>query len=100
MIAKTKWFFLCYAIGVLLFFGCIEIYLSARERAHVPSFVEWVEMPGSLLAAFCLVGVHSDYFALAAFLSNVAVYLLVPYLGWKLFGFLKRPRPRTKLGTN
>jgi len=92
MVARSKFVFICYAVGVVLFFGCIELYLSAREQVNVPTFVEWVEMPGSLLAAYCLVGVHSDHFVLASFLSNIAVYLLVPYLVFKMFTFWKKRR--------
>ncbi len=92
MVARSKLLFIGYCVGVILFFGCIGVYLSGDQTGNVPSFIEWIGMPGTLLAVYGLVGVHSDHFVLASILANIGIYLLVPYLVWKLFGFLKKPR--------
>src|SRR5437762_7062802 len=60
MATRPKLLFISCAVTVTLFFGCIEFYLSTRHQPTVPRFIEWVEMPGTLLAAYGLVGVHSD----------------------------------------
>lgn len=93
MVARSKLLFVCYAVAVVLFFGCVGFYLSADQKGDVPGLIEWIGMPGTLLAVYALVGVHSDHFILASILANIGVYLLVPVVIWKLFGFLKKPWP-------
>jgi hypothetical protein len=89
MVARSKLVFACYSLGVIVFFSCVGFYVTANEQGDVPNLLEWIGMPGVLLAVFCLVGVHSDHFVLASILANIAVYLLVPWLLWRLFVFCK-----------
>jgi len=89
MVARSKLLFTCYSLGVIVFFACVGLYLSAHEQGDVPKLLEWIGMPGVLLAVFCLVGVHSDHFVLASILANIAVYLIVPWLLWRLLVFWK-----------
>jgi hypothetical protein len=91
--ARSKLAFVCYGVGVVLFFALVGRYLAADQKGDLPTLLEWICLPGTLLAVYCLVGVHSDHFILASILANIALYLLVPYLVWKLVWFLKKPRP-------
>jgi hypothetical protein len=93
MVARSKLTFVCYGVGLVLFFALVGRYLVADQKGDLPTLLEWICLPGTLLAIYCLVGVHSDHFILASILANIAVYLLVPYLVWKLAGFFKKPRP-------
>ena len=92
MLARSKLAFVCYGVGVILFFSFVGFYLSAHEQGEIPTLVEWIGIPGVLLAAFYLVGVHSDHFILASILANIGVYLLIPRLIWKMFTFWKKRR--------
>ena len=92
MVARSKIVFFCYDVGVIFFFSFVGFYLSAHEHGEIPMLVEWIGMPGVLLAAFCLVGVHSDHFILASILANIGVYLLISWLIWKMFTFWKKRR--------
>jgi len=89
MVAKSKLPFVCYGVGVVLFFALVGCYLAADQKGDLPMLLEWISLPGTLLAVYCLVGVHSDHFILASILANIGVYLLVPYLLWKLLSFVR-----------
>jgi len=91
MVARSKLLFVGYGVGVVLFFSYLGAYLSADHGGNVPSVIEWIGMPGTLLAVYGLVGVHSDHFVLASILANIGIYLLVPYLVGRL---LSRGRSR------
>jgi len=67
--------------------------VNADTKGNIPTFIEWIGLPGTLIAAFCLVGVHSDHFILASILANIGVYLLIPYLLWKMFSRWKKRHP-------
>ena len=90
MVTRTKLLFVCYGVGIILFFGFVGLYLSADQKGDVPTFVEWIGLPGVFLAVFCIVGVHSDHFILASILANIGFYLLIPWLVWKIFTFWKK----------
>ena len=90
MISKPKLLFGCYAVCVLVFFIVTGMQVSADTTGNVPALIEWTWMPGSFLALWT-VGVHSDHFTLACILENIAAYLLVPGLVWKLVASLKKP---------
>jgi len=83
--------FSCYAACVILFFGTTGFAVSADTTGNLSPVVEWVSMPGSFLALWS-VGVHSDHFVLASILENIAFYLIVPVLLWKIFLRLRKNR--------
>lgn len=89
-INRTKLVYICYVVGVIFCFGCIALYLSADQKGDVPMIIELLAIPGTLLAAFGLVGIHSDHFISVSILANIGFYLLIPYLFWKVFTFWKR----------
>jgi hypothetical protein len=93
MIAKSKVVFVSYTVVVIVFFSFVGIYLSGDKPSVVPPFIELVGLPGVFVAVFCLTGVHSDHFVLASILANIGVYLLVPYLVWRLFSRWMRRHP-------
>jgi len=84
MVSKTKLPFVLYGVGIIIFFGILGAYLSGHEIDSMPKVVQWTLVPGIFFAMFCLVGVHSDHFILASVLANIGVYILVPYLIWKV----------------
>ena len=90
MVTKSKLLFLYYVVAVILFFSVVGLYVNADTKGNIPAIIEWIGLPGTFIAAFCLVGVHSDHFILASILANIGIYLLVPYLLWKVFTFWKR----------
>jgi pheromone shutdown protein TraB len=90
MVTRKKIAFICYVIGVLLYFGCVEIYLATGQKSGVPSLIEWIEMPGFFLAVYCLVGRSSEHVILVSVLANIGFYLLVPLVLWKIFAFWKK----------
>jgi len=96
MVARSRFLFICYAALVTVYFTSLGVYLSHHELAKVPRAIEWTLTPGIFLAVFCLVGVHSDYFEQTSILANIAVFLVAPYLVWRLIGFLKKPRPASR----
>jgi hypothetical protein len=81
---------ICYVICVVLFFGCVGLYLSDTQSRGVPSLIELIGIPGVFIAVFCLVGVHSEHFILVSILANIVFYLLTPWLLWKVFLLLKK----------
>jgi hypothetical protein len=68
MVTRTKSTFWCYTVAVILFFCFVGLYVNADTKGNIPAFIEWIGLPGTLIAAFCLVGVHSDHFILASIL--------------------------------
>jgi len=90
MVTRRKLVFICYVMSVLLYFGCVELYLETNPKIAVPAFVEWIEMPGFFLAVYCLVGRSSDHVIMVAVLANIGFYLLAPWVLWKIFAFWKK----------
>ena len=70
---------------MILFFVAVGIYIHVERPSQIPSIIEWVGLPGTLIAIFCIAGVHSDYFILASILANIGIYLVIPWLGFRLF---------------
>ncbi len=97
MLTKPKLLFGCYAVCVILSFGIsgFEIEISAHHGGNLSPVVGWIigliRFPGICLA-FCTVGVHSDHFILAVTLANIAFYMIVPFLFWKIFVRLRKQR--------
>ena len=83
----------CYVACVVLFFGITGFRLSAHLTGNLSPVVGWLWFPGIFLA-FWTVGVHSDRFMFVSILANIAVYLVVPFLLWKLFVQLRKQRNR------
>jgi len=75
--------YVCYATGVLFYFGVTGLKVFADTTGSLSPLIEWTWFPGGFLAGWT-VGVHSDHFILGCLLWNIAVYLLVPFLVWKL----------------
>ena len=90
MVTKPKLLFGCYAVCVILFFGITGFAIFADKAGNL-SPVGWIQFPGIFLA-FWTVGVHSDHFFLTITLANIAVYLITPFLFWKIFSRLKKQR--------
>ena len=85
MVTKRRCLFGCYAACVILFFGISGLVVSAETTGTVSPVVEWVSLPGSMLALWT-VGVHSDHFVLVSSLGNIVFYVSGPLLLWKIFG--------------
>ena len=77
MMTKPRRLFLCYGASVALFFVVIGVYLDLSHDRPIPPFIEWISLPGALLA-----GVHSDYFFTGMTIINIAIYAGIPYLIW------------------
>jgi len=91
MVTKPRLLFGCYTVCVLLFFSITGLQVSADTTGNLSSVIDWTWLPGGFLAGWT-VGVHSDHFILGAFLWNIAVYLIVPFLLWKVFVRIKKQR--------
>ena len=77
-------FFLC-GVAVVLFFIASGSYLfSLTTKDTVPGFLEWVFLPGTLLAGFGIVGVHSDHFLSVALIANICFYLSLVAVAWRI----------------
>jgi hypothetical protein len=65
-----------YGVAVVVFF-CFFLLLRSSE---LPQWVEWVSLPGILIAGFGLVGVHSSLFVAASIIVNIGIYFGLPCL--------------------
>jgi len=100
MSAKTKVIIVSYTITVFSFFSFVGIFINAERPSVIPAFIEWVSLPGVLIAVYCMTGPHSDHFIFASMLASISVYLFVPYFVWSLFLRCKRRRPHQSEGNS
>jgi hypothetical protein len=85
MVTRTKLALVCYGVTAVVFFVSVAPWLLTEQKGYASMLCAWIASPGIYLAAFCLVGVHSDHFVLVSILANIAFYLLAPWLLWKIF---------------
>ena len=89
MVARGKIVFLFYALGIVLVFSIAGIYEEYGPAGEMPTLVFAIfagfGMPGFGLAVCCITdgGVHAAHLTLLSVLTNIGLYLLIPYLFWK-----------------